>query len=125
LANKISNRLHEWLERVSSNEEPSDSIVAFNIGLFEIEDGEYSVYLIGAIAFDESNEDWACSEAFSPSERYCILPDVAGYEWSVVLDLLAEAVKEFIDSIPGRSSFIGSARAVTVGFDSGELVRVK
>jgi len=62
-----------WLHRVTANERPPASIVAYNIGLFETEDG-YSAYLAGAGRFDPVSGDWACEEAFTPRERYLILP---------------------------------------------------
>jgi hypothetical protein len=62
-----------WLRRVTVAESPPPTVLAYNIGLFETEDG-YSAYLVGAEQFDPTRGDWACDEAFTPNERYLALP---------------------------------------------------
>jgi hypothetical protein len=112
-----------WLGRICASEQPPKSISAYNIGLFETKKG-YTAYLIGAKKFDEANSDWACRSSFRPSERYLPLP--AGINgWEEVHAAVVEAVRNFLASALGAASFLGQATAVTVGFDDGELERVK
>ncbi len=114
-----------WLRRMSSAEAPPASVVAFNVGLFETEDG-FSAYLAGAERYDPDDGNWACDEAFTPRERHVALPLRRGdVEWRRVLDLVAGAVRGFLGSTDGAGSFLAKAQAVTVGFDDGDLVRVK
>jgi hypothetical protein len=114
-----------WLRRVTMVESPPPNIVAYNIGLFETEDG-YSGYLAGAERFDATSGDWACDEAFTPKERYLPLPVRPDeMKWQEVLERVAEVVREYLSSSDGASSFLGTCRAVTVGFDDGDLVRVR
>ena len=113
-----------WLIRVSHQEKPPDSVIAYNIGLFETSAG-YSVYLVGASTFDEQNGDWACEEVFTPSERYFSISLSEPQTWDVVLAQVVEATRKFLKSKAGEYSFLASAKAVTVGFDDGDLVRVK
>jgi hypothetical protein len=114
-----------WLRRVCAGKRPPSSVIAFNIGLFETEGG-YEAYLVGAKHFDPDDADWACDEDFTPKERYVMLPAPRGkVTWKRVLRLAGDAVREFIASPDGASSFLGKAQAVTVGFDDGDLVRVK
>jgi hypothetical protein len=41
------------------------------------------------------------------------------------VDLVTEAAREFLASSEGAASFLANARAVTVGFDEGDLKRIK
>ena len=113
-----------WLRRVSAAETPPASVVAFNIGLFEAENG-FSAYLVGAERYDANDGDWACDEAFTARERYLALPLGRDVKWQRVLELIADAARRFLASTEGSASFLAKARAVTVGFDDGDLVRVK
>jgi len=125
LNTNTSETLHAWLDRVCSTESPPDSVVAYNIGLFETDKEEYSAYLIGSDRFDGTDEDWACYETFAPSEKYCVLPDTKGLDWSAVEAAVIEAAGTFVNSERGRTTFLASARTLTVGFDSGNLQLVR
>jgi hypothetical protein len=115
----------DWLRRVSATETPPASIVALNVGLFETEDG-FSAYLTGAEQYDADDPDWACDESFTPRERHIALPVRRGEtKWEQVLEQTARAVRGFLASKEGADTFFSRARAVTVGFDDGDLVRVK
>jgi len=115
-----------WLERVCKKEKPPSSVIAYNIGLFESTDG-YSAYLIGADDFSEDESDWACDETFTPKERYFSLPskEFKGTEWQTVVKTVSRAAKTFLTTPAAKSSFLKKAKAITVGFDDGDLVRVK
>lgn len=113
-----------WLGRVCADETPPDSVVAYNIGLFETPDG-YSAYLIGADRYEEGDGDWACNEVFTPKERYCPIPGEGFAGWEDVHAAVVSATREFLASAAGRRSFLASAEVVTVGFDDGDLERVK
>ncbi|HIP78720.1 MAG TPA: hypothetical protein EYH07_09700 [Kiloniellaceae bacterium] len=118
--------LTEWLSRVVAVERPPATVIAFNLGLFETEEG-YCAYLTGAKRFDPDDDDWACDEAFTPSERYCPLDrtSTGSEDWDVVRQGVIEALKAFLASDVGQRSFLAKAEAVTVGFDDGDLVRVQ
>jgi hypothetical protein len=125
LAGEFADALVAWLRRVSATETPPSSVIAFNIGLFET-DGGFMAYLVGAEHFDPENADWASDESFTPRDRYVLLPAQRGeLTWQTVLVLAGDAARGFIASPEGVSTFLGKARAVTVGFDDGDLVRVK
>lgn len=116
--------LASWLGRVSAKETPPNSVVAYNIGLFETTDG-FSAYLIGADAFDQDNADWACEVSFTPEERYFPIPkSAAACDWKEVHDAVADAVRMYLSSGDGKKSFLASADAITVGFDDGDLERL-
>jgi hypothetical protein len=121
---KTADVIAVWLGRVCSAERPPKSVVAYNVGLFESEQG-YTAYLIGADQYDEQDSDWACRESFTPKERYQPLPAGEFKTWEQAQAGVVEAVRAFLASQPGKKSFLGRATVVTVGFDDGELERVK
>lgn len=113
-----------WLGRVCAAESPPPSVVAYNVGLFETKKG-FTAYLIGADRYDGANSDWACRESFTPKARHQPLPLGKGVGWEQAHAAVVGAVREFLGSPPGRESFLARAQAVTVGFDDGELERVR
>lgn len=121
---KTADVIAAWLGRICSTERPPTSVTAYNVGLLETTKG-YTAYLIGAERYDEANSDWACREAFTPRERSRPLPSGEFDGWEQAQAAVVEAVRGFLASPPGQESFLGRAVAVTVGFDDGELQRVK
>lgn len=122
---QVNSPITDWLRRVSSTESPPASVIAFNIGLFETEGG-YSACLTGADHFDPNDDDWACDEIFRPREHYLALPlDRDTVTWQQALVLVADAVREFVAAGEHANAFLAKAAAVTVGFDGGDLIRIK
>lgn len=113
-----------WLGRVCAAENPPESVVAYNVGLFDSEKG-YMAYLIGADQYDENDSDWACRESLTPKERYQKLTTGEFKTWEQAHAGVVEAVRAFLNFQAGKKSFLGRATAITVGFDDGELERVK
>jgi hypothetical protein len=124
MSGRLESEFAEWLGRVCQVETPPTSVVAYNIGLFLTETG-YSAYLVGASRFDEDDGDWACEEAFTPAERYFPIPSEGFQTWEDVLSAVVAATRSFLNSPLAENSFLASAEAVTVGFDDGDLERVK
>ena len=116
--------LAAWLNRVNAVEQPPESVVAYNIGLLETPDG-YSAYLMGADHFDPEDSDWACEETFTPQERYFAMSraDVGG-DWHAAQSAVVAAAQSYLQSAAGKTSFLANAKAVTVGFDDGDLEQV-
>ena len=116
----------EWLERVRENSPPSASIVAYNFGIFESTDG-YIVYLSGSHSFDPGDDDWTCNRDYIPTEKYFHLPASfsKNKNWQEIQQNVVGLVKEFLASPEFAESFLRSSIAITVGFDDGEIERVK
>lgn len=113
--------IKDWLGRVTASKDVGEGVLAFNVGLFQSERG-YCAYLVGSKRFSEVDHDWACEEAYTPEERYLELTACPGESWEAVLALTLRAAKEFIAENP--LSFLAKAKAVTVGFDDGDLTRI-
>jgi hypothetical protein len=122
---ELADVLVVWLRRLSSTETPPSSVVAFNVGLFQTEKG-FTAYLAGAPRYDAEDADWVFNETFAPRERCVSLPVRRDQATSQrVQELASDAVRRFLCSPDGEQSFLADAQAVTVGFDDGDLVRVK
>jgi hypothetical protein len=119
-------QFNDWMTRLTKTEKPSTDIIAFNFGLFETENG-YTIYVIGAKTFDEEDADWASEVDFEPKDKYLeINPDeTKGLEWNEVLEKAKVTIEQFVTSDKFENSFMRSAKAITTGFDDGDLLRIK
>lgn len=90
---------NDWMTRLSKIGKPNEDIVAFNYGLFETTEG-YTIYLIGAKEFDESDEDWATEVDFEPKEKYLAINpnETKGLEWNQVLNKAIDIVTKYVRS---------------------------
>ncbi|MCC9168995.1 hypothetical protein [Pontibacter harenae] len=115
-----------WLDRINKTETVSDSIVAFNFGLFETE-SSYTIYLTGSETFDEEDDDWATNVNFEPEDKYFELDPstMKGKDWEKALEVYEGLVSEYVNSENFNNSIFKNAEAITTGFDDGNLVRVK
>jgi len=116
----------DWLQSICITEKPHKSIIAYNVGIFESVDG-YMVYLIGSKEFDEEDSDWATNEDFIPKNKYYRLPkqEFKDMKWDEVQTKIEQMLKDFINSDTFKRSFFSEAKAITTGFDDGDLIRVK
>ncbi len=114
--------VHEWLTQLAQSESPPDTILAFNIGMFETEQG-FSVYITGSHSYD-ADGDWACDEDYSPNQKYLELSRdyLNGMPWEDVLSKVISDVKAFLASEAAQGSFLSPPKIVTVGFDDGDLI---
>jgi hypothetical protein len=119
----MSYKITQWLTDIAKTESPSAGVIAFNIGLFEGEDG-YTAYLTGSKEYDPDDPDWACNEDFTPARKYFKLESSAGKDWQVIESEIVNEAKGFLLSAAATKSFFATAKAVTVGFDDGDLVKV-
>lgn len=118
--------LQEWLVRICDTERPDKSIIAYNFGLFETENG-YTIYLTGSKEYDKNDSDWAINDDFQPSLPNYPLPskDYKNLKWKQVLDKVKSQLNDFTKTDNFKNSFFAKATAITAGFDDGDLVRIK
>jgi hypothetical protein len=119
----------EWLQMVLATQPPADEIVAFNIGLFEgvTASGErYCAYLSGSTTFTETSNTWAIDPAYYPTNFFLDLDDrPTGDNWEACLAVVKEAVSGALSNGLLQGTPLASALAVTVGFDDGDLHRIR
>ena len=128
-SSKFKSYLHmgisEWIKNICQSESPDNSIIAYNFGLFKSEKG-YVIYLIGSKAFDEEDQDWACNMDFEPNEKYLLLPDeFQNQEWKEILNKVERQLKEITKAPTFNATFLSNAKAITTGFDDGDMIRIK
>lgn len=110
-----------WLNGITNR--PSGNIQAYWFGLFESEKG-YVIYLTGSNNYDEVDDDWACNIDFTPENKYLDL-GLKGYKWEDVLDIATNLIKDFTKSEEYKKHFISKADHIAVGFDDGDLIKIK
>lgn len=116
----MKKEINDWLRRFETEETVPAAIVAFYIGLFETEHG-YGLSLSGAEHYDETDDDWACDTDFEPKNRYLQVDSEKG--WEDFLHAVVTVVSDYLAAADDASGFKG--RKVAVGFDDGDLVRIK
>jgi hypothetical protein len=116
----------DWLKNIEKQDgTPPDSVIAFNLGLMESDKG-YMMYFVGAFEYSEEDDDWACIEPPTKPYRYLKLPDKVQKEsWETILDLCTKALIELESNGTLNTTLIKNAKAITTGFDGGELVKIR
>ncbi len=114
----MKSKIEAWIKRI--NERPE--IEAINIGLLQTETG-YQAYLIGSCEYDTDDDDWACNENYVPADKYLDLPHCADLTWEALLNSVLQSLSEFMAQ--NTDSILHHVPIVTVGFDDGELIRIK
>ena len=120
----ITEAIESWLQLI--DQPAPDDIIALNIGIFETEDG-YCVRLNGSRTYDAADDDWACNNDFIPEEEYFTFPspNLSDDDWKKVQQLVKEVVEEYItDKVEDKESLFYH-KIVTVGFDDGDLIRIR
>ena len=122
----FSKEFNSWIEGINKADTPTEDIIAYWFGLFETANG-YTMYLIGSKDFDENDDDWACNNDFEPKSKYFDLPSnyVKGKNWQSVLNDSISLVNQFLKSEEFDNSILKNASAIAIGFDDGDLHRIK
>ncbi|HEX6429818.1 MAG TPA: hypothetical protein VF008_19125 [Niastella sp.] len=117
---------NNWLTQICTTEKPEASIIAYNFGLLETGNG-YTVYLIGSKLYDKEDTDWATEEDFVPALRYYALSpsDFKQLQFDVVQNKVKKMIKDFMKTDTYKKSFFAKAKAITIGFDDGDLEKIK
>ena len=122
----VETRIYDWLTAIDNKETVPSEITAFNIGIFEQDEG-YTIYLTGSEEYDADGDDWACDVDFEPANKYLELsgPGIKAMEWQEFQDMIVKIVSDYLDTSANTSTSVFAGRVVMVGFDDGQLVRVK
>ncbi len=111
--------ISSWLESIVEEEQILDNIIVLNIGIYETDEG-YCLYLTGHEEYDEDNDSWAEDVVFE-SQRYCHIH--TNTDWKDFLHNIVTILKQYFSKKGNVGVFDG--RIITIGFDDGELVRIK
>lgn len=121
---EILQKLVDWIIELGHAEPPESDIIAFNFGLFESADEGYRLYLSGSRIFDPGNHDWACDQDYYPGGRYFDHNFNRESSWEAMLEHAISLTSRYCQSCQFEKSFLCHAKAITVGFDDGELQRI-
>ena len=122
----VDQRFHEWVDNINKTERIDKSIIAFNFGLFESEEG-FTMYLTGSKVFDKDDDDWATNRNFEPKQKYFSFGNefLKDKDWQDILKYAECLVQYYVKSEDFKTSVFAQAIAITVGFDHGELTIIK
>jgi len=117
--------LQDWIFKICDTEKPDKSIIAYNFGIFESETG-YTIYLTGSKEYNKDDDDWAVNDDFVPVIREYPLPiEYKKLKWQQVQEKILSSIRATAKTEKFRHSFFAKAKAITTGFDDGDLVRIQ
>lgn len=116
----------DWLKNIEKQDGiPPDSVIAFNLGLMESDQG-FMMYFVGSFDYSEDDDDWACVEPPAKPYRYLKLPDeVQNESWETILDICKNTLMELESDGTLNTTLMKNAKAITTGFDDGELIKIR
>lgn len=122
----LKEKIEYWLNQINAEASYLPThIVAFNFGLFETENG-YGIYLIGSNFYDEHDDDWACNIDFEPKNKYLNFnsENIKTMKWeefqNEVKSIISKYISTNINQLP-----IFKGKVITIGFDDGNLVKIR
>lgn len=115
-----------WLQNIEVKEGiPSSTTIAFNIGVFESEEG-FTMYLVSSNVYSNIDDDWACIDPPIESYKYLVLPDnFQNKHWSEVLEICKNILIQLEKTGSLNKTLLKNAKFITTGFDDGELVKIR
>ena len=119
-------QFNEWVKSIIVNKSPGAKIIVYNFGIFQSKNG-YKLYLAGFENYEIENDDWAAGLGdFIPENNYFDLPDkeFTDLDWESVQNKVVELITNLISTNEFESSFLNDSRAITTGFDDGDLIRI-
>ena len=117
-------KLENWLHEIVVAEKPTAGILAFRIGIGEVEEG-YVLYLAGSKNHDETNDEWAAHPPEFIADKELIVSATEGEEWYWMLLEVIYSLGRILRTFPIANSFLGGNAPVYTGFESGDLYRLK
>lgn len=120
----MKNEIENWIKEINRTETIPGNITALNFGLFESENN-YILYLIGAQNYDEADDDWATEVDYEPKDKYLKLSNSKDKDWNEILNDVINVINEVLNSEGFQNSIIGKVKNITIGFDDGDLAKIK
>jgi predicted transcriptional regulator YdeE len=126
MEDQFYNEVENWISEISDDKSFTSEIVAINFGLFESEDG-CMTYCIGSKIYDRENDEWACNEDFIPQNKYLKIPNrlTENKNWQEIQNMFSEILQKYISSLDYEFSLLNKVKAITCGFDEGDLQKIK
>jgi hypothetical protein len=118
--------LQEWFFKLCDTEKPAKDTLAYKLGFFETGNC-YAIYLVRLKDHEkEGHVSKTIKEDEQPVEYYPLSKsEYKDLKWEKVLDKIKTQLAEFTKTEKFKNSSLAKANAVTIGFDDGDLVRIK
>jgi hypothetical protein len=120
----FENYFFNWLNISLSEDIPSD-VEAFCFNLYQpagYDNVKYGIGLIGASRFDNSDEDWACDDLWTPKQREMLIPtEFSTNDWEVCQSKLKNLIQEYLKSTNTNVKVLRKHQAIAIGFVDGNL----
>ena len=123
----VQSQFNNWITQIIQTREPESSIIAFNFGIVQSSKG-YKIYFAGFKNYSQENDDWAVGSGdYSSEPKYFDLvgKEFKNIEWKMVQENVVKILNTFITTEDFKNSFLNHAKAITTGFDDGDLIRIK
>lgn len=122
----MNKEILQWLKKIEKLDgTPPESVIAFNLGIIEGDQG-FVMYFVGAFEYSEDNDDWACLEPPTKTYRYLKLPEkFQNLSGEIILELCRKALTEMEQDGTLNTTLMRNAKAITTGFDNGELIKIR
>ena len=116
----------DWLDNIEKLDgRPPIEVIAYNFGLMESDQG-FVMYIVGGFEYSEEDDDWACIEPPTKPYRYLRFPDeLQTKSWDFILDYSERLLKDLEKEGALDKAFLQDAKAITTGFDDGELIKIR
>lgn len=122
----MKEQITTWLEEIEKQDGiPPAEVVVFNFGIYESDEG-FVMYLVGGFEYSEDNDDWATLEMPKQDYRYLLLPPIVQDKpWQLVAEFCKNTLLELEAEGVLAKNLLQNAKALTTGFDEGELAKIR
>lgn len=112
--------IEKWIDNVFENTLP-EQVIAIAFNLYEDENNQWSIEMVGTSSFDAEDADWACDEVFDTRDDLQSWTQES--KWEEILQEVTCKIKRYIET--GRySEKLKSYQGVGVGFVDGDITIV-
>ena len=118
----MKKQIENWLQKLSQDNIDDNGIVALYFGIYETEAG-YCLYLTGSKEYDADDDDWACSVDFEPKGNYLSIDSTM--DWEQFLNTVSVIIEECVNELLISRPKLFSNKIIAVGFDDGQIIRIK
>ena len=108
-----------WLERQLNKPIPAE-VVAFNFNLYEDDEEEFDVQIVGCPSYDADDSDWACDAIFSSEED---LFHFESEDWETALEDFQAILENYLAS--GAKNALTDSKYIAMGFVDGDLIPIR
>ncbi len=123
----------EWLDQLNAHEKPYYPCNAFHFGLFEAQTEDiFVVYLVGSPHYSRELDvwnKWIKEATYEPAIRHKFFPIpftmIDSYDWMDAHYLVSRGLRAYLAANPFVDCMFHNAERITMGFDDGEVYRIK